>query len=295
MSHAHRRNVAGIAAGLALLFTASTIVCAQAGETIEPNSEEVGSALSAELGVDFSNMYFFRGILQEDDGLITQPWVEIGIDLLTEEDRSLAAKVGVWSSFHGSTGTAGTSDEFTEHWYENDFYAGLVFDVGEWSFDLTHTYYTSPSDAFSTIGEVSFGVSYDDSSLWGETEFALNPHITAAFETDDRGGSEDAYLELGIEPGWEWELGETTLEMALPLTIGLSLDEYYVDSNGDDETFGYVDLGVTAGLPLPVSTRYGEWSLSGGVHLLYLGDATSDINGDDDLEVFGILGVSVSF
>jgi hypothetical protein len=264
-------------------------------EAVVVDEAAPGSAVHADLGFDITSQYFFRGLLQEDSGFIWQPWAEVGIDLVDDDSMSLGATLGTWNSFHDSTDTAGTTDNFTEHWYESDIYFGLGLGVQNFSFDLVYTIYTSPSDAFNSIDEISLGVSYDDSGLWGESGFALNPHMLVAFETHDRGGSEDSYLELGIEPGWQFELGETTLDVTVPVTVGFGLDDYYVDSNGDDDSFGYLDVGVATGLPLPVPEQYGSWSLSGGVHLLYLGDAAEDVNDGDDVEVIGTIGISVSF
>jgi hypothetical protein len=52
---------------------------------------------------------------------------------------------------------------------------------------------------------------------------------------------------------------------------------------------------VGAAQVLPVSDRYGAWTLSGGVELLYLGDAAAEANDDDDIEVVASIGLSVAF
>jgi hypothetical protein len=264
---------------------------AHATDPAPPNSGD----LRLDLGTDLTSAYYFRGLRQEDSGLIVQPWIELGVELAAFENGSLGATLGNWNSVHDRTGTAGTSDGFTRHWYESDLYAGLNLDHGAWSLGLTYIVYTSPSDAFSSIDEIAFCAAFDDASLWND-EFALNPHATIAIETNDRGGSEDAYLELGVAPALTWDLSEDIeLDVAFPVTVGLSLDDYYVDANGDDDLFGYLDVGAEASAALPVSAQYGRWTISAGVHALWLGDAAEQVNDDDGFEVIASIGISIEY
>ena len=83
--------------------------------------------------------------------------------------------------------------------------------------------------------------------------------------------------------------------MSVPITVGLSLDDYYEGPSSND-AFGYLDIGLDAAVPLPfMGTRFGSWELSAGVHVLFLGDNTQAINRGDDFEVLGSIGFSVSF
>jgi hypothetical protein len=277
------------------LFAAS---CAFAQD--KPATDPAGEGLNAgpihlDLGADWVSAYYFRGNLQEDDGFILQNWIDVTFDIASNDDMSFGANVGIWNSFHDDAGTAGTTDSFTKHWYESDLYAGLGLEYGEWSFALAYIYYTSPSDAFGSIGEVDLTIAYNDSDLWGG-DFALNPYATLAIETDDDLGSEDTYLELGVAPGYSWVLSDTTtIELEFPVVVGLGLDDYYVDSNGDDDLFGYLQAGVDASLPLPLPERYGDWTFGAGVHALFLGDAAEELNNGDDFEVIGRVGVSISY
>ena len=285
----------GIVLGIVLGVVLGGACASPAAGQEEPPAEPNQGALHFSAGIDWTNKYFFRGLVQEDDGFIVQPWLELGIDLLENDSVELGAFVGIWNSLHGETATAGTSDQSMEHWYESDIYGGLSLTTGEWGFSATYTFYTSPSDAFSTIEELSFGVSYDDSGLWGGA-FALNPSVLVAFETDDHGGTEDSYLELGIAPGFEVTVADDyAVQIDVPLTLGLGLDDYYVDASGDDDAFGYFDAGVEATFALPVSADYGAWSLSAGVHGLFLGNAAEDANGGDDAEVIATFGLSIEY
>ena len=58
---------------------------------------------SGSTGVDFTNAYIFRGIVQEDEGFIGQPWAEIDYNVYSSETgflRDVTIGGGVWSSFH---------------------------------------------------------------------------------------------------------------------------------------------------------------------------------------------------
>ena len=248
--------------------------------------------VSASLSVDITTAYYFRGILQEDDGLIVQPGAEVAWDLSDAGDGSLSFAFGHWSSFHDEGTGATSTDDFIETWYEADWYAGLASQSGNWSFGLGWTNYSSPSDAFSTIDELSLSASYDDSASNG---VAWNPSIMLAVELDDQGGDENAYLELGVAPSVTFELGSTPLEVSIPVTIGLSADDYYVDGSGDEDTFGYLDIGFETGDSLSDSSASGDWSWSVGVHFLKLGDGAELANNGDDSEVIVSLGLGVGF
>src|SRR5688572_4132182 len=81
-------------------------------------------------GIDFTNQYFFRGILQENQGIIAQPWFALGYDLYEDDDGGVVRDVdltfGLWNSLHdGPTGSTGGI------WYESDFYTDVAVGVGE--------------------------------------------------------------------------------------------------------------------------------------------------------------------
>ena len=85
------------------------------------------------------------------------------------------------------------------------------------------------------------------------------------------------------------------MSVSFPLTLGLSLTDYYEGTPGNDEALGYVDLGLVASAPLPMPESYGAWEVSGGVHLLSLGDALTSFNGDDKLQAVGTFGFSIGY
>jgi hypothetical protein len=158
--------------------------------------------ISLSAGVDFSHAYYFRGILQTDKSFVAQPYGDVTFNLYEGENglNSVGATVGIWNSFHSRN--LGDVDDPTA-WYEADLYGG--FTVGfldNWEAGVTYTAYISPNNAFSTVQEISFGFSFDDSDLLGA--FALSPSLVLAAELSgqaDGGSDKGVYLQLGVEPG----------------------------------------------------------------------------------------------
>ena len=77
----------------------------------------------------------------------------------------------------------------------------------------------------------------------------------------------------------------------------MSGDDYYEDPvTGDDEAFGYFDLGLAVNIPLAfIPEDFGEWNFSAAGHFLFLGDSLETLNGGDDFKALGVFGVSLSY
>jgi len=255
-------------------------------------------ALSLDIGIDWVNTYFYNGLFQENDGTILQPWFEASLAVIKNDALTLSGRLGVWTSFHSAATGASTTSDTMEHFYEADLYAGVGIESGPWSLTIDYHFDTSPSDAFDVIEELIIVASLDDSDLWdGPT---LNPHVTFAWETgsaSNDGGDPGSYLEFGIEPGFEWPLGADgdAIDVSFPMSVGLSLDDYFEDANGSSDTFGFFDVGIVASLSSDPSPSTGTWTISGGVHFMFLGDSTQRIANNDDFWVIAMAGISASF
>ena len=83
----------------------------------------------------------------------------------------------------------------------------------------------------------------------------------------------------------------------MPLALGLSVDDYYLDSEGDNELFGYGSVGLMASLPLKLPAKYGSWSVTGGVQYiqLFADSAEAANDGGTDYEVLGKVGLSFTY
>lgn len=185
-----------------------------------------------------------------------------------------------------------------EDWYESDLYAGVTLTRGKLSLTTSYTFLTSPSDAFQEVQELGFTLALDDSE-WLKA-WALKPYATLAIETGSNGSDgpdldNGTYLELGIAPGFSFDIGRTPVTLTFPVSVGLSLADYYQDAAGEDDTFGFAQAGVKASVPLGEPGRFGTWTLNAGVSVLFLGDNTKAFNTGDDTEVVGMIGLQWNF
>jgi len=238
---------------------------------------------------DVPSVYVFRGIVQESDPKLTMfPAGDLAIALGSGEGavKSVGVNFGTWHSLQtGSSGSDGISGRLH---YEEDFYAtlGLGFGGG-FSFGTTFTAYTSPNNMFNTVQEISLKLS--------KTHF-VNPYGIVAFELDGAADATDdgtgTYLELGVGP--TFPLGSSRATLTVPLKVGLSLSDYY-QLDGEDNAFGFFDIGGLVTLPLGVPSRFGSWNIHGGADVYVFGDTTKAINSGDSSKVVGSIGIGVSY
>jgi Bacterial protein of unknown function (Gcw_chp) len=252
-------------------------------------------ALSA--GFDVVTEYWYRGIGQENQGLILQPWLDLTFELFASDDLTLTGSIGTWNSIQDATpGDA---------WYESDFYAGVTAEMGNLSLGASYINLYNPAGGDIFTEEIDFSLAYDDSDMG--LPFALNPSIVLAFEIDggsDNGTNKGTYLQLAIEPVFENILKSDSLKVdaSLPVTLGLGLEDYYEDGAGNDDTFGFFDVGIMFSTPLDnlIPADYGAWSASIGVHYLFLGDSAQNISsafgtGNDSSSVYAIFGITMEY
>jgi hypothetical protein len=259
--------------------------------------EEEPSRFHLTLGTDVTNAYFFRGIRQEDSGLIVQPYADAALDVIRLENATISAKFGIWNSFHGESTLAATADSFAKNWYEADVYGGIGVAAGKWSFDARYVFYTSPSGAFGTVDEFDFSAAFDDTELLGA--WSMKPSATLAVETGSNaadGGRTGTYLQLGVSPGFSFDAGSVKgIGVTFPAQVGLSLSNYYEGTGGENDTFGFASVGAKASIPLNLNESWGAWTLSAGVQAMLLGDAAGSFNAGGDTELIGTFGFSAGF
>ena len=236
--------------------------------------------------MDFANAYLFRGIPQDDTGLIMWPAADLGVSLKSGNGtvRSVTVNTGLWNSLHtGITGADGPSGKL---WYESDFYASIgVGFAGHVNVSATYTAYTSPNGAFQNVKELSFKAS---TGARGTNAYAL-----VAFELAgqaDGGAVEGRYLELGAAPS----LGLAGLTVSAPGKVGLSLDGYYEGLRGD-ERFGFFSVGGNVTVPLSSDrSRFGRWNVHGGADYVRLGDSNA-LRLGENYKVIISAGIGLSY
>ncbi|MEM7229054.1 MAG: hypothetical protein AAF432_09595 [Planctomycetota bacterium] len=273
---------------LAVVLSASMVLSARA-------QDEVNSGrISLELGADLTSASYFRGYRDEDSELIVQPYAEVGVAIregmtfLNEPDLDLF--FGTWNALHEAQTDA--TDNGKDIWYEADFYGGATLSWETVELGVTYTVYTYPNSDTETVHEVALIGTYDvPDDSWVDAVFG-DISLELALELDNSNVADDEAIFLGISGGPTFDLNEDDWTLSFPFEVGLSLDDYYVDDS--DDTFGYLSLGAVVEFPLH-SGPYGDITMRAGVTGLLLGDATEVDNGDDDLDGFAFIGVSVEY
>lgn len=279
-----------LAASVLAVPTMGQSIAQDPSNTLGPPDMNAG-ALSFKAGLDVVSTYMFRGVEQEDSGLIVQPFVEIGTTL---GDTGLDFTIGTWSSIHSEgTGAAGNG---SSNWYESDLYASLGTAINDKFYvSGTFTGFYSPNGAFADVEELAFGLDYDDSEDLGD--WAVSPYVLIAFETRDAGGSEDIYLELGGELGAPFiESEDLPVDLSFPFAFGFSIDDYYTDGGGDNEAFGFFMVGAAASMPMDfIPADYGTWTATAGLDLYFVNDDAGLLDDGDDFEIVAKVGVGLAY
>ena len=276
--------------GSARTWRIAAMVCATGLLLSDPVAAQTSGdpnrgAITLTGSMDVSNAYLFRGIPQDDTGLILWPAADLGVALKSGGGtlRSITVHVGMWNSLH--TGITGADGPNGKLWYESDFWTSVGVGLpGHVNVSATYTAYTSPNGAFPSVKEVSLRAS---SGVRGTNAYAL-----VAFELEgqaDGGAVEGRYLELGAAPS----LGLAGLTVTAPVKVGLSLDGYYEGLRGD-ERFGFFSVGGNVSVPLSSErSRFGRWSVHGGADYVRLGDSNALRLGDNSKVIISAgLGLS---
>jgi len=282
----------------ALLFAACGFLVLVNAPAYAQNDPNPGN-LTMIGNVDFTNVYMFRGIRQDDTRVMVQPSAELDIALQSAASglKATSLNLGSWNSLH--TGNAGLRSSSSglgcacdKLWYESDFYATLAFGFTPGVLGITYTAYTSPNAGFNNVKEVMFKFGADDTAALGKA--ALHPWVIAAFEIDaanghqaDGGSKAGRYLELGVNPGF----AGPKASLAVPVKVGLSIGDYYELNEGIparpnfvDHPFGFFSLAGIATVPIRGASSYGAWNLHAGVEYQRLGDTTKAFNVNNDGE-----------
>jgi hypothetical protein len=249
------------------------------------------SCITGDLGVDFTSNYISRGIPQENQGVIGQPYLDLYFKLYEGSGAltKVSLNLGAWSSIHSHKNAL--NGPTTTGWYEFDYSAGFTFQFGNFSVTPSFLAILSPSDVFADNYNAQVTLAYDDSEALGN--FALHPHVTVLFELEGKAGSgpdTGVYYEIGIAPSFK--IGEGTL--SIPVNLGLGSDGFYGSAGGGDDTYGYFSAGLALEWPLHFLPEcLGQWSLKAQATYYNLGDnaAASGVpfvtDGDHDQYAFG--------
>ncbi|MGN6628038.1 MAG: hypothetical protein ACTHLN_15575 [Tepidisphaeraceae bacterium] len=277
----------------AALAAPAFVMADDAPATTTPNT----GAITFAGGADVVSAYYFRGYLQENRGVIVQPYFGASTTLIDSDDFKMGLSVTTWNSLHSKdTLSDGPGPDM---WYENDIYVSLPLTFGKLTVTPTYNLYQYPNGSFNSIQEGAVTVSYDDSDMWNGMKmegFKLSPYITAAYELSDGNGSENGYAEVGVVPGYNIKAGDWNIPLSFPIALGTGWDGYFTKSNGHNSFFGYISAGITTSIPLPVPAKYGNWAIDGGVYYMnLLANSVEASNHGESNVVWGKVGVTFSY
>ena len=180
---------------------------------------------------------------------------------------------------------------------EIDFNAGVNYTWNNFTFGATWAYWQFGGGAEKAI---ELSAAYNDKDLWEDTlkGFALNPSVLFHYRYDTDGDltSEIAgVLQFGIAPSYTFTfegMADYPLSVAVPLNAGYFTDPY---QGGDGAGFGYVNAGVSVGVPLAfIPKQYGAWTAS--VSEVFFHTFDEDIPGNPNENFFVTsLSLGVSF
>lgn len=247
------------------------------------------TAISGDAGVNFVSAYFTRGIMQENQGVIAQPYADLFITLYEDSGilTKVAAQMSVWTSIQSHYPLPPITLK-NPSWYEFDTMPGLAFTFAK-SLTLTVSYFEfdSPADAFSASRNLNVNLAYDDSGLLGK--FAVHPHFTYLRELQGAAGLKGPrgnYFEAGIAPAAP-AFGPVTV--SLPTTAGFGSNGFYAGTD-----FGYLSVGPNIAVALPVPERFGTWTFSTSATYYHLVGAVAgaDLGRHNDWVFSGGLGLT---
>ncbi|MCC6421092.1 MAG: hypothetical protein IT429_22885 [Gemmataceae bacterium] len=268
---------------------------------------------------DFSTAYFYRGIGQENEGLAqldaeirVRPYEDRMSDVFNKFDA-----VVKFRSFHTFGPTANTPSGGNEKFYELDFDGGIEFTGFErLLLGLYQTNRIGVNQQLADVHAFETKLAFDDSTP--AFPFSLQPYalLTIEYMGDSDGGNPNShapgfgqgiYLELGVRPEFDLlriESFKRPITLAVPVRIGLSLSNYFEDPSGQDQTFGYGQIGLELNIPLlTMATAGDQWillDLTTGGSVLFLGgplQRLSEFNGtgDSPVVVIGTVGLEFTY
>jgi hypothetical protein len=299
MRHAATPGARGLRAlAIALTLVALGSALPAAAQEGAEEEEEDGGRLSGAIALDLTNAYFFRGILNEREGVIFQPIGELYYSLISYDDgliRDVSIGGGVWASIH-------SEETLAEHGphsvYEVDWYPLISMELaGGVSVTTYYYYYTSPNGAFDRADELDVEIAWDDSEVLGR--WALQPWANLAVETQNTafGDEEGMGLQLGVEPTlYTFEDEDYPVSFTLPLELGLGIEDYYEDESGGENFFGYFQYGLAMSVPLAFMPEgFGDWDFHAKASFISLSNTLTEANRGRSFYPIGVVGVGVEF
>ena len=212
-----------------------TLAAAQAADDVP---------VSGDVGVEWVNAYFFRGVVYEDAGIILQPYNDLSLRLFARRGlvEGLRFNLGFW----GSLNSLHPDAQYAPHpLNEVDVAPSLHLDLaGGWSSELRYTAFLSPNGSFEGSHELLFALRREGEAgrlRWKEELVLANPTYTTASRYTYGGLGGRVTVELVAS-------GEWSTAVYLPLRAGFTLaGTEEAGQEGFHPRFGQAGLGISEG------------------------------------------------
>lgn len=270
-------------------------------------------------GLGYATAYYHAGYRQQNSGLLFQPFVTPYLLWSPTERVVIQPYLTLWNSTSvvdgqkqlvetssveipgHSHGPAGQLRRLEQPQALLELMGGVYLTAGDLSLDVKYAWYNaSPFTAFAPIQEVGGKLNYDvlGSGRDPSSSYAigLKPFAAVYYETQNSRPRQGTYAETGIEPFIRCGVCGKRAAVSLPLFVGLSVNDYYVNATGTNEPFGYAAGGVTFGIPVYESSKFGSCFFSvSGQYLYFSADSLRFANGGDPNGFIGKLGIGFSY
>ena len=266
MTKSLKLTCAGLVAASALALPASLFAGTETvGKSVIEETKK--SCITGDLGVNFVSKYYSRGALNENQGVIAQPYADLYFSLYEGAGfiNKVSLSLGIWGSVHSHHPQVASS---TKAWYEFDYTPGVsVTFAKDFTLTASYTEFDSPNDSFVTSRNLNFNLAFNDADYLGA--FALHPHVSYLRELEGKAtngplGEQGNYYEVGIAPALP-AMGPVIV--SIPVTAGFGSGNFYATNDG----FGYLSAGAVASVALTfVPACYGSWALNAGATYYYL-------------------------
>ncbi len=240
--------------------------------------DDASSRVSGNIGTEISTHFVSYGTdVHGQGGNWSRPsvfaWSEVTIDF-----GQFDATTGVWFDLRDETGPLGGAIQ------EVDWYIGAGTDIDRVRVDVVFQawHYQPVENVLDVV------VAFDDSDMIIEG-FALNPSVVAHTRLSGGTGTGGTVFVLGVAPGYDFDLGDHEISLAVPANIAFGVDNFFAD-NG----YGYASIGLAAAMPMTfIPPEYGEWELTAST-IYYFTDSDAVGNPRDNF-ITGAIGVAMSF
>lgn len=266
--------------------------------------------ITLRLDAGMATKYYFRGVRQEDQGVLGQGEAEIQLHLFQKgfvSDVFVFART--FSSFHsGPSGAESATSSSPSSWYETRFTAGLGVKIcNTLTISGGYTFYDSPNNRFTTVEELFVRGDIDDGLIWKNiikdpnVRFdGFRPYGLIVWETDGRrnpGVNDGVYAEVGINPGFTFKPNkEFQFSVSVPATVGLNIFEYYETPQKGDAPYGFTSVGLRGELPIIwLPKKYGRLTLYAQGNYYHLGQNVIATNSSENDEIVGSGGIRFEY